>query len=440
MEKMYQYIWKNGLLGHNTVLDDGRRLRVLFPGRLNINAGPDFLDARVEIDSEHWAGDVEIHVKASDWFNHGHHLDSAYESVVLHVVAHRDRQVPRGDGSMIPQLTATFPEQFFAIYATLAEGIGEVKCRHRLQAAIAESESESGMFGNTAMVVDMALESLAVERMQTKAQRIIDEVENLGGDWERGCLVALARALGFGLNGEPFEILARSLPLNVIHRHCDNPMQLEALFFGQAGMLDTSLHIFDEYYQMLCREYFFLARKYNLRPMRREMWKYARTRPQNFPHRRIALLAKMTEGGFKMLGDILAAGADIEKIVPLLRTKVEGYWLTHSDFDIKSHGGPIVLSSNNQNLLMINFVAPMLYAYGATYGDADSAEHAMELWCKLPSEENTYIRGWKAVGLKSDNAMRSQALIQLRREYCDKNRCMECALGCKLLRNALALR
>lgn len=438
MERLYQYVWKNGLLGRRAKLDDGRELTIKSPGRLNTDAGPDFQNAMLAIASQQWAGDVEIHVRASDWYAHGHHNDAAYDSVILHVVAHSDRGVQRGDGSTIPQLTATFPQNFFALYSTLCEGIGDVKCKRQLAEFIEDAKNEEGLHGSSMLTLETVLESLAVERLQQKAQRIITEVNNLGGDWERGCLVALARALGFGLNGEPFEILARSLPLNILHRHCDNLLQLEALFFGQAGMLDTSIHIFDEYYQTLCREYFFLARKYGLRPMRREMWKYARTRPQNFPHRRIALLARAVEGGYKMLSDILAAGCDVEKLNPLLNIRAEGYWLTHSDFDVENHGGPIVLSAGSMNLLMINFVAPLLYAYGATYGDADSANRGLELWQQLPAEGNQYIRNWKSLGLKCHDAARSQALLQLRREYCDRDRCLECALGCKLLRNAMS--
>ncbi len=421
MEKLYQYLWMHRMLGRKLYLDDGAELEILSPGRLNCDSGPDFSNARLRIGDTEWAGNVEIHVRASDWYRHGHDRDAAYDSVALHVVAISDRCVTRKDGSEIPQLTATFPESFFNMYATLCGGLSDIRCT-----------------GDIAYVPSLiktdCLESLAVERMHVKATRIIDELNNLGGDWERTCFVTLARALGFGLNSEPFEILARSLPLGYLHRHADNLMQLEALLFGQAGMLDTSIHIFDEYYQQLCREYYFLARKYNLRPMRRELWKYARTRPQNFPHRRIALLAKVLYGGFSLLSRILGAGGNVDRTRELLHWELEGYWLTHSDFDREQPAAAAALGAGSVDLLMINLVAPILYAHGAAHDDADKAERGLELWRNLPPERNMYVRQWRQLGFECDDAMRSQALLQLRKQYCDSGKCLDCRLGHWLLR------
>ena len=421
MEKLYQYLWKHRMLGRKLYLEDGAQLEILSPGRLNCDAGPDFSNARIRIGDTEWAGNVEIHVRASDWYRHGHDRDAVYDSVALHVVAISDRRVTRSDGTEIPQLTATFPENFFNMYATLCDGISDIRCS-----------------GDVACIPSLiktdCLESLAVERMHVKATRIIDELQNLGGDWERTCFVTLARALGFGLNSEPFEILARSIPLGYLHRHADNLVQLEALLFGQAGMLDTSIHIFDEYYQLLCREYYFLARKYNLRPMKREFWKYARTRPQNFPHRRIALLAKTLYGGFSLLSRILAAAGDIDKTRELLHWELEGYWLTHSDFDREQPMGAAALGTGSVDLLMINLVAPILYAHGAAHAEPEKAESGLELWRRLPPERNMYVRQWQQLGFECGDAMRSQALLQLRKQYCDSGRCLDCRLGHWLLR------
>lgn len=421
MEKLYQYLWKHRMLGRNLHLEDGAELEVLSPGRLNNDAGPDFSNARLRIGGTEWAGNVEIHVRASDWYRHGHDRDPLYDSVILHVVAISDRRVTRSDGTLIPQLTATFPQSFFNMYATLCDNMADIRCSSDIRYI-------------PALIKTDCLESLAVERMHQKASRITGELKALGGDWERTCFVTLARALGFGLNSEPFEILARSVPLGYLHRHADNQVQLEAMLFGQAGMLDTSIHIFDEYYQLLCREYYFLARKYNLRPMRRELWKYARTRPHNFPHRRIALLAKSLYGGFSLLSRLLAAAGDLDKTRKLMHWKLDGYWLTHSDFDREQLAGAEALGSGSIDLLIINLVAPILYAHGAAHGDAESAGRALELWRRLPPEKNMFVRQWKQLGLDCDDAMRSQALLQLRKQYCDAGRCLDCRLGHWLLR------
>lgn len=424
MERLYQYLWKHRMLGRTLTLDDGRPLVILSPGVLNTDAGPDFRDSRIRIGSTEWAGNVEIHVRASDWHRHGHDSDPAYHNVILHVVSVADTTVTRPDGTRIPQLTACFPKSFFNMYAQLSADIAAVKCGRRLD-SLSRLEKEDW------------LETLAAERMQGKAARILDTCRAESGDWERTCFLTLARALGFGLNGVPFEMMARSLPLNYLARHSDNPIQLEALLFGQAGMLDTSIHIFDEYYQMLCREYFFLARKYGLRPIRSDVWKYARTRPGNFPHRRIALLAKSLTGGFSLMAGILEAGSDPDAGRRLFDWHLDGYWTTHSDFDREAPGSPANLSEASINLLLINLVAPLLYAYGSAHGDPDGAERGLDLWHSLAPENNTYIRQWKNVGLDCDDAMRSQALIQLRREYCDKGRCLDCRFGHALLRHSV---
>lgn len=422
MEQMYQYLWKHRMLGKSLTLEDGEELEVLSPGMLNTDAGPDFSNARLLIDGTEWIGNVEIHVRASDWLRHGHDKDKAYDSVALHVVAVSDTRIRRADGRLIPQFTVVFPESFFEMYARLSEGIAAVRCENDIKDV-------------PRLIAEDWLESLAVERMQVKARRVLEESRNCGGDWEKVCFITLARALGFGLNGEPFEMLARSLPLGYLHRHSDNLFQIEALLFGQAGMLDSSVHIFDDYYQTLCREYYFLARKYGLRPMRADLWKYARTRPQNFPHRRIAVLAKMVYGGFSLMSRLLEAHGDVDKIREMLKVRLEGYWSTHTDFDREGSSGGDVLGQASIDLLLINFAAPLVYAHGVSRGDGDAAETGMMIWESLSPEKNQFVRYWNGLGLAAVSASRSQALLQLRKEYCDASRCLECRIGHWLLRS-----
>lgn len=419
MEMMYQYLWQQRMLGKRFSTVRGESVDILYAGRHNRDAGPDFLNARVRIGDQEWAGNVEIHVKASDWHRHGHDSDPAYSNVILHVVAVDDARITRADGSEIPQILATFPESFFRMYLALSQRIMSVPCQPYL-GSIPELNR-----------VDW-LSSLAVERIQDKAHRILECVRTTGGDWNQACFISLARALGFNLNSEPFEILARSLPLNILFHHSDNIMQLEALLFGQAGMLDTSLHIFDEYYQLLGREYFFLARKYGLRPMNVSLWKYARTRPQNFPHRRIALLCRVLYNGFTFLSDVLERRRHHEALRELLDWQADGYWETHADFDIAGNASA-ALSPAAVDLLMINLIAPLLYAYGSSHGDADMADDALDIWYGLPPENNTFIRQWSGAGIKAVTAAESQALLQLRKKYCDMQRCMDCRFASNLL-------
>lgn len=431
MERVYQYLWRHGLIGDrrkagrgrviHTV--DGRRVEVVCNGRLNTDAGPDFLGARIRIDGEEWAGNVEVHVKASDWHSHNHDRDAAYDNVILHVVAVSDTRIHDRNGREIPQTVISFPESFISLYSRLAENISNVPCERELASL-------------SPIVKTGWMESLAVERLQQKARRILDTVRMTGGDWERACFITLARTLGFSLNADPMEMLARSLPLYVLAKHSDDIMQTEALLFGQAGMLDSSRHIFDEYYQTLCREYYFLARKYGLRPMWPDMWKYARTRPQNFPARRIALLAQTLMGGFSLFSSILDPSCNNETACALFDWKLDGYWLEHLDFDKPGIRLSPGLSENAVQLLAINLAAPTLYAYGAWRGDPELAERGLDIWKDASPENNVIVRRWKAAGLSPFNASDTQGLLQLSKEYCDRNRCLDCRFGHILLRES----
>lgn len=401
----------------------GSEIEVLDPGRLNTDSGPDFFNSKIIMDGIEWAGNVEIHVKASDWHRHGHHADPAYDGIILHVVGVSDCRIHRSDGSLIPQVEITMPEDFFRTFSSLSSEISGIRC----------GESLSGI--HSLSITDW-LETLAVERIQAKAQRVIDLNSATGNDWEQTCFIIFARALGFGLNGDPFEMLARSLPLKYLHHHSDNPLQLQALLFGQAAMLDSSLHIFDEYYQFLCREYYFLARKYGLRPMRQGLWKYARTRPQNFPHRRIAYLSKACEGGFSLFSEIVSCGRNAEKLRELFHWRLDGYWHNHFSFDMEARFASDSLSDTSVTLLIINVVAPLLYAFGAIRGDVDISEKGQSILENLPGENNGVTRQWETYGLKAENAWRSQALLHLKKEYCDARKCLYCRFGNNMLRKA----
>ena len=424
MEKLYHYLWKTGLRGRKFTDVDGAGIEVIDPGIHNNDAGPDFFNSKIKINGIEWIGNVEIHLKASDWERHGHTDDQAYENVILHVVGVSDKRVVRRDGSVIPQIEFTFPERFYRAYLSLSEERGELRC--------------ASMISNLPELnATDWLETLGVERMQAKAFKVMEIHAATDGDWEQTCFIMLARGLGFGLNGDPFEQMARSLPLRVMHHHSDNLFQLEALLFGQASMLDATDHIFDEYYQALCREYYFLARKYGLRPIRAGMWKYSRTRPQNFPHRRIAFLANACSGGFSLFRRLLDAAESPESLMEIFNMQAEGYWKSHYSFDTDVREAPSELSRTSRMLLVINVAVPLLYAYASSTADMELGERMLSVMQDLPPENNTIIRQWHSCGLKCGDALRSQALIQLRKEYCDKNKCIYCRIGHHILKKSV---
>lgn len=402
----------------------GRTVEVVDPGILNTNAGPDFFNSKVKLDGTEWVGNIEIHVKASDWYRHGHQDDPAYDNVILHVVGVSDKKVVRRDGTVIPQVELTMPEDFFRKFSTLNGDLDAVRCAASLPSI-------------PSLNVNDWLETLAIERIQSKARKVKDIYDASGCDWEQTTFTLLARALGFGLNSEPFEMLGRSLPLKILHHHSDNPLQLQALLFGQAAMLDSSLYIFDEYYQLLCREYYFLARKYGLRPMRPGLWKYAKTRPQNFPHRRIAFLAKACEGGFSLFSKLISVLPNEDQARELFNWRLDGYWHDHFSFDYEARSAADSLSRNSVTLLLINVLVPLVYTCSALRGDPDLGEKAVNFLASLPAESNAIIRGWQYYGLKAEDASRTQALIHLRKEYCDNRKCLYCRFGHLILRQAV---
>lgn len=421
MEKLYHYLWKTGLRGAAFRDVDGAEVEVLDPGLHNHDSGPDFFNSKLKINGEEWVGNVEIHVKASDWYRHGHDDDPAYDNVILHVVGVSDKRITRADGSVIPQIEFTFPEKFFSTYLFLSDENKNVRCGSLLASVPDLNKTDW-------------LETLAVERMQQKAAKVREILDITCGDWEQTCFIMLSRGLGFGLNGDPFEMLGKSLPLRILHHHSDNPFQIEALMFGQAAMLDATMYMFDEYFQGLCREYYFLARKYGLKPLRPGLWKYSRTRPQNFPHRRIAFLANAAFGGFTLFSRLLENCHDAESLIDIFDMRAEGYWRHHFSFDTDARDVPSELSRASRILLVINVAVPLLYAYAASVGDIEMGERVVGLMMDLPAESNTLVKQWMGFGLEARDASRSQALIHLRKEYCDKNKCIYCRFGHHFLR------
>ncbi|MDE6552460.1 MAG: DUF2851 family protein [Muribaculaceae bacterium] len=426
MEEIFQLLWAHRMFGLSFPLDSGEMVRVLDPGTLNRDAGPDFFNAKVKINDRMWAGNIEIHMKASDWHRHGHSSDPAYDNVILHVVAHSDTRILRKDGSELPQMKVALPENFYHTFAYLTQTNSDIRCASRIQQIDALRRADW-------------IETLTIERLQHKAARIEDALRDTHGDWNAACFITLARALGFGLNGIPFEMLAQSIDLNHLRRHTDNIIQMEAIFFGQAGMLDPNTYTGDRRYQLMCREYQFLARKYSMHPIPRTAWKFARTRPQNLPYRRIALLAKAMSEMPDLMQRIVQTGGDEDKLRPLFRWQVDQYWSRRLTFggDCQTEANPPSLSEPSISVLLINVAAPLLYAYALLHCDHEMKEAAIALLTELPPERNAIIRSWQQLGLTAKDAGSSQALIHLRKEYCERHECLHCRFGHAILRSEI---
>ena len=418
-----QYVWKHRLWrSEDMVTNTGKKVRVVDPGLLNTDAGPDFFNAKIEIDGHMWVGNVEMHYRATDWKRHHHDSDKAYDSVILHVVAKDDAPVRRTNGELIPQLVLEVSPQFNADYASLVGATIEVPCATKIKQV-------------PHLTIVEWVEGLAFERLHGKVERIHQLLDSFNGSWEDVCYVTLARNFGFGINNDAFERLARRTPLRLLGKHSDSVLQIEALLFGQAGMLDAQKPGMDSYYNQLCTEYAFLSNKFQLTPMEKESWKLFRIRPQNFPYRRIAMLAQFIEGGFRMMNRILEAEGEKE-MRALFEVELSGYWTKHYTFGKPNERATATLSRSSTDIILINTVAPLLYAYGELTGNYEMTDKAIKLLEDLRAESNSIVSHFVAYGIDCPDALTSQALVQLKREYCDARKCIYCKIGHHLLSKA----
>lgn len=416
-----QYVWRFRLWPEwRMTASDGRSVAVIDPGTQNRGSGPDFFNAKVTVDGQMWAGNVEVHVRASDWHRHGHDDDPAYDNVVLHVVQYDDCAVNRRtDGAVIPQVTMRCAADFSDRYnAMVNDPTTELPCAREMASL-------------PAVVVTDMVTAMGFERLSQKAERVAGYVELFNGDWNRAIYVALARGLGFGTNADAMEQLARSVPLKMLLRNSDSLLSIEAMLFGHAGMLQSPAR--DQYEEALLTEYRFYCTKYGISTPTAPQWR-SRLRPQNAPVRRIALLAALVHGGFELAARILEPGnvADAAQW-HLFDAEASNYWLTHSSFGHPTANMPLTLSASSQRLLLINVVAPLLYAYGRTIGDDDRCELAVDLLQSLRAEDNAVVAIFTRAGMRCTDAFTSQAYLQLRNQYCLTRKCLYCRIGHRLL-------
>jgi len=412
------YVWQHRLvLQGDMVTTAGERVEIIDPGMLNRDAGPDFFNAKIRIGQRVWCGNVEMHVRASDWHRHGHDGNPAYSSVILHVVAADDCDIVLADGRHVPQMVMRCAPDFNERYRNMVDAPSDrLACFDEL-AAIQR------------VYVTDCITAMAFERLYGKVDRLLALLDRLHGNWPEAVYVTLARALGFGLNSQAFEQLALAVPLRTLLKHRDSPEAVEGLLFGQAGLLPPATDGEDVHVGLLRREYAFLCRKFGLSVPDGVMWRMARTRPQNFPHRRIAALASMVADGFAIASRACSVET-VEQARSLFDIQLPYYWRSRYTFGepsgrISSHA----FSQSSADILVINLIVPLLYAYGSHFGDEHMQERAISLLENLPAERNSITRLFAEAGVTCGDAFSSQGLIQLRREYCEPRKCLYCRLG-----------
>lgn len=427
MEFLLHYVWQYRIFGTAALSTDrGESVEVIDTGLHNMTAaGPDFFNAKIKLDGILWAGNVEIHEKSSDWYLHKHDRDQAYNNVILHVVSHLDTEVRTADGKVLPQLCLMVPDTLYTHYRELIDEQHYPPC-YRIISQVPQ------------LTVHGWMNRLTVERLENKMNRIRSYLERTGGDWERVFFITLARNFGFGVNTEVFERWAATILLGDIGKHRDDAFQVEAFFIGQAGLLSPDNVDFlcqDTYYKQLVEEYAFLRHKFRVTPIDGKSWQFGRIRPQNSPLIRLSQLVSLYVGCRTDFSQVIET-EDLKKLRELFRVGVTPYWRTHYHFGtVASCSSDKILRQSSLDLIIINSVAPLLFAYGHYINNESLCERAIQYLEALPAESNYITKCWNRAGLDVVTAADSQALIHLRKNYCDSKDCLRCRFGAEYLKN-----
>jgi hypothetical protein len=418
-EELLQFIWQNRLFDKDTLFTHtGEKVEVIHVGSRSQNSGPDFINTRIKVGETVWAGNTEVHTQASDWFKHGHSDDKAYDNVILHVVKKNNAVVRRPNGEEIPTLELIYNSFYEQKYEELKSSHNWIPCHRDFHI---EDEFQFSSW----------LDRICIERLEQKSIRIHNLLQFYKSDWEEAFYCALATNLGYKINAQPFEMLAKSIPLNTLLRHKDNLLQIEALLFGQAGFLSASLFD-DAYFNALKKEYLFLRKKYELKPMENHLWQFMRLRPAGFPTVRIAQLAGLIFRSNNLFSRIIEAN-DLHRLRAIFRVEPSAYWITHYQFNKQGVSQVKLLGADTIDSIIINTIVPFMFCHGTSHDNQKSKDRALDFLAQIDAEQNSIIKEWEKLGVKPKNAMSTQSLLQLKNEYCNRHRCLSCQVGMWIL-------
>ena len=422
-EDFIHYIWKFRLFERdNLQTTAGESIEVFSAGLPNSDSGPDFHNARLRIGDTTWAGNVELHINSSDWHKHKHTYDGAYKNVILHVVHRDDEPITLPDGRRLAtlELKDRISPDLYNRYHGLVFGNQQfIPCE-----------------GTVRHVDDITLRNwltrVLVERLEKRSAAVMAALEKNKGDWEETFYQFLAAQFGFKTNALPFELMAKSLPQLTLAKHKNNPLQIEALVFGQAGFLEDEFK--DDYPAKLKEEYGFLRKKYNLTPIEKHLWKFMRMRPQNFPSIRLAQFAALIVRSNHLFSKMIEI-KDVNYLRKLFTDlDINPYWETHYRFGLESKPSSKSLGESSIDILLLNTFVLFLFSYGKHNQQEYYINRSLKLLEKLPAEENNIVTNFDLVGIKVNTAFDSQALLELKNNYCSYKKCLQCGVGNKILR------
>jgi hypothetical protein len=415
-ESFLHYVWKNKIFRFlDLKTTDDEDLKIIHPGFPHQDAGPDFKQAIIKIGAITWAGDVEIHVNSSDWIKHRHQLDPKYQSVALHVVYNNDCIINRSDREHIStlELKSYIPIKVIEEYQKLSLSDNLLPCKTEVK-------------NFPALQFSSFLSGIAVDRLLGKQNSIFEILRNCSGDWNETFFRLLGVNFGFKTNAPAFDLLGKSIPYKILCNHANNRLQLYSIIFGQAGMLEKELD--DDYYIQLQDEYRFLRYKYDLIPIHKKNWNYLRLRPSNFPCIRLAQFSEIIYNTSDVLNKYLFTG-EFDSLLKNFKKEPHEYWKTHYHFGKCTAEHPVNLGKKTENLIFINTLIPLLFAFGTFSGEEKIQEKAIGLLENIDFEENRTTKCYKSAGFPAGNALYSQAILELHQHYCLKKKCLDCALG-----------
>ena len=415
-ERVLQFIWQFQYFNKSELRSStGENIQIIFCGQYNTNQGPDFLDAKIKIGNETWAGNVELHVKASEWKKHGHDEDHNYSNVILHVVWEND--IDHADMIPVLELRDRISKFLLERYSELMNAGGFIACDKSIH-----------------LVKDIVWkawkERLLAERLIRKSASVETFLKESNYHWEEAFWWLLARNFGAQVNAEPFEAVAKSIPLSILAKHRNQIHQLEALLLGQAGLLNETFH--EDYPKMLQKEYRFFRSKYGLKPIKGSVY-FLRMRPGNFPTIRLAQLAMLVHESAHLFSKIKDATTASE-VKKWFEITANDYWHYHYNLDESTSFRKKKLGADMIAVIIINTVAPMLFAYGSYHKEEGLKQKAIRWLEETSAEVNSLTKGFQRLGVENNTAFDSQALIELRNEYCNKKRCLDCAVGNAILK------
>ncbi len=419
-ERLLQFIWQFQYFNRQHLqTTQGEVLHIEKPGTLNQHQGPDFSEATIRIGTTKWVGNVELHILATDWYKHRHTEDRNYHNIILHVVWEEDGQVTDAKGYPIPTLVLQplISNILIERYRQMMENLVVLPCRTFLPAL-----DELGWFAWK--------ERLAAERLERKSAQILLLLKQSNHHWEEVCWWMLASNFGIKVNSTLFEMVAKTISITTLSRHKNQIHQLEALLLGQANLLHGKYD--DAYAQLLQKEYFFLVKKYGLTPVKKQP-AFLRMRPATFPTIRLSQLAMLLHQTVNLFS-VIKETTDSKQLQSLFMVTANDYWHYHYRFDEPAAYQPRQLGKQMAENILINTIIPLLFAYGLYSKEESYKERAMQWLYQLPAEENQLTKRWKLAGTTLTTAVDSQALIELTNHYCLHKRCLDCAVGNKILK------